>query len=148
MMPSPCRLFPNLWVRLCLFLFVCVIASPCAEAVVLGVDENVHLDHFDASSVCEFGGSVYEPHPIALLDIWAGASAFTNAFGKQSLVQVMEHAWIEWDAAAIMFLPSLKSHSRCQACLELLLSCVGALEVRLRLNHYSRPQLLSLQCSW
>ena len=37
---------------------------------------------------------------ISLLDVWAGVSAFTEGFFRQSSVTVKEHAWIEKSSAA------------------------------------------------
>ena len=44
---------------------------------------------------------------IALLDVWAGVSSFSDGFSRQDYVNVREHAWIEWSYVAISLLSAV-----------------------------------------
>ena len=76
-------------------LLLCLAASLCDEAnATFGNGETLNV----VSGGTECGVS------IALLDVWAGVSSFTDGFGAQQYVVVRQRGWIEWSDVASLLL--------------------------------------------
>ena len=85
------RLFVSRWFWSCVLLWL-IVTSSDETAATYSVCAGG-----DMASTAAFLG-------ISLLDVWAGVSAFSDGFGKQVHVPVLEQAWIENAPAAVALL--------------------------------------------